>query len=309
MHVKQFLGTVTLFLSSMFCVGQSTAAKPFREGAIKVDITTPGSLIGGLLQQVDPTKGNTQQQLMELSAGLSEADRKRFQKEAEETGILLLAIVNLPLKSMIYCKGENSTAKFDALNYHGENTVDMTKKEGKMYMKASAGTEQVNILYTGENLYRMSATVLNNEDYTITRTAETITVAGYPCTKAVYTLKGAPAGGPDRASMVGVDPKPYQVEVWTSTLMPGSLNFMHPLYIEENAGIMKLLVQFDRKTPFKLLYQFSQVESRAVTTAEMAIQEPGPVYDYEKDMMTIAGKLLKITFGGGMQSESGEEEN
>jgi len=190
----------------------------FKEGKIDLKITTPGTPLGELLQQVDPTKGNVPGQIKTLAAKLSAKDREILEAQNKKSGTMNLAILMLPLKSVIYIKGDEATAKFDALTFHGENNVNETDKAGMIYMKSQNNSKAMTISYTGESFKEMAQNELKAADYDVKKTNETSIVAGYKCTKYIYTLKkpiSANAGGLTKPSI-------YQLEVWTSTEMPKS---------------------------------------------------------------------------------------
>ena len=268
---------------------------PFTEGKIDLKITTPGSALGELLQQVDPAKGNISAQMKKLATQLSAQERAMLEAQSKKAGMMNLAFLMLPLKSVIYIDGNQATAKFDALTFHGENTVNDAKKEGMIYVKSQNSSKAMTISYTGDSFNEMSQNELKAADYDIKKTGETSTVAGYTCSKSVYTLKKpAPAnhtpGAIPAASI-------YQLEVWTSTEMPKSVNFLHPLYIKEDAGIMKIMMQYDKESPLKFLYEFTKVEKRAVSAKEMQIQKTAKIHDFGKEKMTVGMQMMGIVFG------------
>lgn len=269
----------------------------FKEGVINVKITTPGSAIGELLQKVDPAKGNISAQMKALTEKLSAKDRLLLETQSKKNGMLNLAILMLPLQSTLYLKGNEATAKFDAVTFHGENYVDDGKKTGLMYVKSQNSANEMTIRYTGDSFKEMNTNQLDAADYDIVKTNETAEVAGYPCTKMVYTLKNAAKAQKTKTGMPGASGKVYKIDVWTSAQMPKSINFLHPLYVKEAAGIMKLVIQYEKALDFKILYELNHVESRAVTPNEMAIKQSKPVYDFGKDKMTVGFKMMGVIFG------------
>ena len=268
---------------------------PFTEGKIELKITTPGSALGELLQQVDPAKGNISAQIKKLAEKLSAKDRAELDARNKKAGMMNLAILMLPLKSVIYIKGDQATAKFDALTFHGENTVNDAKKEGMMYVKSQNRSKAMTISYTGDSFSEMGQNQLKTAEYNIQETGEISTVAGYECSKSIYNLK-KPAP-PNNATGAISDASIYQLEVWTSKEMPKSVNFLHPLYINEDAGIMKIMIQYQKDSPLKFLYEFTKVENRAVTAQEMQIQKTAKINDFGKDKMTVGMQMMGIVFG------------
>jgi hypothetical protein len=77
--------------------------------------------------------------------------------------------------------------------------------------------------------------------------------------------------------------------------MPKSLNFIHPYYLEEDNGIMKIDLFFSENTP--MVYEFKKVTPRSVAEAEMAIKESQPVYDSKTEAQALGMKIMGIMFG------------
>lgn len=275
---------------------ENPAAAPFEEGKISIQITTPGSAFGELMQQVDPAKGDFRNQMKALATKLSAKDRTILEAQNKKAGMTNLAILMLPLRSVMYIKGTEATAKFDALTYHGENNVDESKKAGMLYMKSQNSDKAMTISYTGDSFKDMASNQLKASDYDIVKTSEQSTVAGYSCSKSIYTLKNAMAPKRSETGLPG-NGSIYRLEVWTSKQMPKSVNFLHPLYISEDAGIMKILVQYEKASELKFLYEFIKVENRPVTPAEMAIKKTEKVYDFGKEKMTAGMQMMGIIFG------------
>lgn len=267
----------------------------FKEGRIDVKITTPGTALGELLQNVDPTKGDVSGQMKALAEKLSPEEKAVLEAQSKKAGMMNLAILMLPLKSAIFIKGEEATAKFDALTFHGENTVNEARKAGLMYVKSQNSSKAMTISYTGDSFDEMAQNELKAEDYNIEKTDEISNIAGYACNKSVYTLKKPVPNN----NMPGSLPAPsiYRLEVWTSENMPKSVNFLHPLYIKEGAGIMKILIQYEKDSRLKIMYEFTNVENRAVTVKEMEIMKTEKVHDFAKDKMTVGMQMMGIVLG------------
>ena len=93
--------------------------------------------------------------------------------------------------------------------------------------------------------------------------------------------------------------KPVALEVWTSAQMPQMLNFAHPVYVQQQHGITKLLVYFDKERRQKLLYEFAGVQVKPVAAQDLKINANTPLLDYAKDELQIGMKSLAIMLGGG----------
>ena len=283
-------------ISEVAADGKETKTR-FTEGVISISITTPGSTLGELFQQIDPAKGIISEQMKQMSEKLSAKDKAVIEAQTKKNGVLNMAFLMLPIKSVLYVKGNEATAKFDALTYHGENHVDNDKKTGMIYAKSQNSANDITVRFSGDSFTKLNSNELDIKNYSVVRTAETDKVSGYLCTKSVYTLKKPVTVPKSEVALSGTSGTVYKIDVWTSAEMPQSLNFLHPLYVEEKAGIMKLLIQYEKDSDFKVLYAFSNVDSRPVTETEMAIKQNKTIYDFGKNPMQVGMKMLGIIFG------------
>lgn len=275
--------------------GKTSTNKLLDEGKIKIQITTPNNVLGKLLQEVDPSKGNIQNQMKTLGEELTAKERAQLEEQTKKMGLMNLAILMLPPKGAIYLKEGAATAKFDGLTYHGENTVNESKQTGMIYLKSQSSEKAVTVSYTGSSFKEMNTNELKVTDYEIVNTGEESVVAGYLCTKSIYTLKNETAL---HKSSYGMPLNgAYKLEVWTSKQMPKVVNFFHPIYINEDAGIMKILIQFQKESDLTFLYEFTSVENRPVTENEMKIKKTQIIRDFAKDKMKIGMEMMGIMFG------------
>ena len=228
----------------------------------------------------------------------TEAEMDRYQADMKKAGMLVMTLMSMPMDFSICTKDQRSVTRYHALNYRGETSADLGKKVGMMFMQSTRADEDITLKYTGEQMQQMGKQVLSNEDYDILHTKEAAVVAGYPCVKSVYTLKGVADAIAGKSAMQA-DQKAYRVEVWTSTLIPKSLNFLHPLYVEEDHGIMKLLIIFDKNESLKLQYEFVSVENKTITEADLSIRQSSEVHDAgdQKAMLGLVQKVMSITMG------------
>ena len=277
---------------------QPNEVKPdFKEGEIQVSITTPGSKLGEMFQKINPSKGKIQEQIRKIAATLSPADQAKLESENQKNGMMNLAIVMLPLRSVIYVKDDQATAKFDALTYHGENYINDKKKEGLMYLKSQNSAKEATLSYTGENLKKMASTDVTSDAYNIATTKDTELIDGYLCTKSIYTLKNDSKPAAQSTGMPGATGKIYRLEVWASKQMPMAVNFVHPLYVAENSGIMKILIQYEKESKLRVLYQFTKVKPRPVTAAELSIHKTAKIIDFGKSELAASMELFGIVLG------------
>ncbi|MCR5890257.1 hypothetical protein LRS06_21250 [Hymenobacter sp. J193] len=90
--------------------------------------------------------------------------------------------------------------------------------------------------------------------------------------------------------------------------IPQSLNFAHPVYVNQAHGITRLVVYFDKERKQQLRYEFATVQVRPVTDQELKVATTAPVLDYAKDAMQIGVQAMALMFGGGPKAPADTEE-
>lgn len=260
----------------------------FNEGVIDVEIDFPGNQLSDLLKKIDPAKGNIEQQLMSLTETLSPEEQQKINDVTKNNPFVAMQVMLAPLHSTIYVKEHIATAKCDGLSYHLENTVNASLNTGKAYVASRANPSNTVTINYDEDFFGKSQlqTKIDTESYTRQETNETKLIAGYKCKKSIYTSK---TSSPMHVA---------KLEVWTSEQMPKSLNFIHPYYLEEKNGIMKIDLFANGIEGVAMVYTFKTVSPKKLSDSELDIVQTSPVYDAKTDLQKIAGKLMGIMFGG-----------
>ncbi|MFD2034042.1 hypothetical protein ACFSKL_04525 [Belliella marina] len=262
--------------------------KTFTEGKIDVQIYFPGNRFSEILNKVDPAQGDIQQQIEKYAKELSQEDAEDIQNLMKGNIALAMQVMFAPmLKNEIFVRGDQATAKCDGLVYHLENTLNGGNETGTVFIQSqSVKNSQITFDYDkdffGESQLQ---TTIDLSMYDRKATYETDEIAGYKCNKVIYTLKN------DSPMAIG------QLEVWTSEHMPKTLNFIHPFYLEEAHGIMKISIYQDAQSDMPMVYEFKKVTPGSVSDSDMNISQSQPIYNGKSDTEAIAAKLMGIMFG------------
>ncbi|TGE04298.1 hypothetical protein [Hymenobacter fodinae] len=290
-----------------------TAATPpvadFTQGIITTRVSLPGNPYDKLLNRIDPTKGNIQGQIQQLAASLTVTEQQQFQAAAANLSpAMTIGALMLPRKGTLYCRGKEVRATTDALTYHLENYFNNATNKGLLRIASQSVPQNVNYTYDAASVERSwQSIVVTTTDYTVRPTTETELVAGYPSQKTTYTIKPGAAGstpeGPGQ-----LPSKPVALDVWTSKQIPQSLNFAHPVYVNEANGITRLVVYFDKERKQQMRYEFTNVQAKPVTDQDLKVTTTAPVLDYAKDAAQIGMKTMALMFGGGPKASSNSDE-
>ncbi|RSK41109.1 hypothetical protein [Hymenobacter perfusus] len=290
-------------------VASSVAVADFTQGVITTRVSLPGNPYDKFLSQIDPAKGNIQGQMQQLAGRLTAAEQQQFQAAAADLSpAMTIGAMMLPRKGTLYCRGREARATTDALTYHLENYFNLATNKGLLRIVSQSAPQSINYTYDAASVEKTwQSIVVTDTDYTLRTTPETVLVAGYPSQKTTYTLKpGAEETKP--AAPGQLSEKPVALDVWTSRQIPQSLNFAHPVYLNQAHGITRLVVYFDKERKQQLRYEFTTVQARPVTDKELKITTTAPVLDYTKDAMQIGVKTMALMFGGGPQAPAATDE-
>ncbi|RLJ69309.1 hypothetical protein [Pedobacter alluvionis] len=268
----------------------------FTEGKIEIEITTPGTSLGKIFRSVYPKKGNVRKQLENAIKLSSPKTKLEFEAISNKNPMILLNFMLLPWKSSILLKPDKATVKFDALTYHGENTVDYKSAHGIFFIRSQDKKNQkITFTYHKNELGKAGIqSTIHSEDYTIQKTPIIENIAGFNCKKSIYTLKNP--GNAINHRLVSNSLTVAKIEVWSSDQMPSTVNFLNPLYINEKNGILKLKVFYNTDEHMAILYSFKKVVATKISPEEMKIQQSSPVYSYSKDAVHIASQVMGILF-------------
>lgn len=269
-------------------LGTTSAEEDFSQGKIDVAIHFPGNRLSEILNKVDPSKGNVQQQMQNHMKELSQADAENIKKVMEANPILAMQTMFAPmLKNEIFVREGKALAKCDGLIYHLENKLDGDNGSGTVFIQSQYDrSKQLTFQYDKDYFGEIQLqTRIDMDLYDRQQTNDTEVIAGYTCTKAIYSLKNS------TPMALG------KLEVWTSERMPQSLNFIHPFYLEDEHGIMKIAIYQDMHSDMPMVYEFKKVTPATVSDSDMEIQQSQPVYSGKSDAETIAAQLMGIMFG------------
>ncbi|MCX2682182.1 hypothetical protein OOZ15_19735 [Galbibacter sp. EGI 63066] len=261
----------------------------FTEGKIDIEVYFPGNRLNEVLNKVDPSQGNIEQQIEKYTAELSAEQAEKIQKGVNSDLMLTMQILFAPmLNNEIFVRGNQVTAKCDGLVYHLENTLNGSNETGMVFVQSQSNKgNQVTFNYDKDFFVENQLqTRVNPEVYDRKLTGETEEIAGYKCNIAVYTLKNV------TPMAIG------KLEVWTSEHMPKSLNYIHPYYLEEENGIMKIAIYQGMQSDMPMMiYEFKKVTPISVSDSDMKIRQSQPVYEGKSDMEVIGSRLMDIMFG------------
>lgn len=270
---------------------------PFEEGKLTVSIDLVNNPMYDIYKHLDLEAGNISQQMEDIMESLNEEEKSEIQDfldafEESNPGNLgytfSMLFHAISGKEIVVQDLTKATTKYNTLQYHGEIQFNTADQEGMLYMKSHSNPDKQLTFSYSNDLYLEGGpqTVLTGDEFDIVRTDETAIVAGYLCTKVVYSLKdgGSGAGGF------------LKVEAWTSDLIPNSINYVMPYLLDEHQGILKMIIHHISNENYPVVYEVTDLNSRQVRDEEISIIQSDPQYSFPEDEAMINSILLDILF-------------
>lgn len=293
----------TLILLAWGC-GDSKDKEPiigmdedFLEGQILMDVEMVNNPFYPLYQSLDLEEGAIGEQLENLVAGLNPEQKQDLEDFMDEVGsdnsgnlgyVFSMMFHAIEGKEILVQNSTWATTRYNTLQYHGEISYDTDSKQGIVYMESHEDSEKnLNFSYA-ETLYLEGGpqSVLSLDQFERIEGSESELVAGYRCEKVTYTLKNQGSGS--QAFL--------KVEVWKSPLIPRSVNFVMPYLVDEQEGILKMVINHLSNENYPIVYQASKIEARQVLDSEMQTQSSSIQLEYPKDEWEISTKIWEILF-------------
>ena len=287
------------------------AGDPPFEGTLTTKVLIGGVDLSVVTDNIDYSKGDVKQQMSSAYAKLSKEDLERLKKLTEANPMMGMVVMMTPPKGTITIKGDVTVARTRGLGYEIAHYHNRVKDEAWIYTgsltdtnnnatatyKPSAGYAA---LFAGDKL-------VNADDYTIEKLPGTVSVAGYNCTKSVYTPKNP--GANKQAAVPGMPAMALQkLIVYSSAALPADINFSHPYYLPEKSGVMRIDIYFDKNDTPAMVYEVVDVKKANVSDAALAVRKTEPLYDLVNgNIMEYGMKLMGIMMGGMSSSEAGDD--
>ncbi|SEM49926.1 hypothetical protein SAMN05216436_10518 [bacterium A37T11] len=284
-----------IFSSIELSIAQVTSL--FSEGVLDTKVSMYGVDLSPL---TDEANGTTMKERMEvLKKKIPAAKAEALKTKIESNPMMGLAMVLLPPRGTIYLKKDVVLGKIYGLGYYLEHYHNLQSDEGVIYMSSleeplteatasyqpSKGYEKV---YSGNKM-------IHADQFNITKESGSVTVAGYPCQRSIYTAKNLNAEAP--SSMAGMTtPIVHKLVVYTSDKVSKSINFSHPYYLPEDHGILRIDAYYDESKEPSAVYEVTAVKPQTVTDELLAVKKSKPLYAI--DDVTYGMKVMTIMFGG-----------
>jgi len=279
---------------------------PFVEGTIEMGMYSHGVDLGFFIKEIDFSRDDVPQQFSELAENNEEAQQflALLQEYSSTNPFAALGLMMNSVIGTYYVKGDVVLGKARGFGFQFDNYHDVKNDEGKVFMRTLVQTDEIaaedrelSLTYVPSvDLGVGGGGALDVSMYNREVSAENAIVGGYSCEVSTYTIKSQHIPDPDPNNPLPQTPIAYKLVVYTAGAFNKTINFTHPFYLPEDAGILKLEIFYDSGEEPTLVMQPEKITARTITDTELQIEVKDPVYDFTD--VGVARKMLAILFSG-----------
>lgn len=269
----------------------------FEEGIVEMGIFSNDLDLGLLIQKVDFSKPDVKAQFDNLLK--NDKDVKAIFELIENAGVqnplAPLALTLNMAESTYYIKKDEVLGKVTGFGWTMDNYHNQGEDKGTLYYETLTKTTQIaeqdRKIYTNfkpsQNKFSGASNDVDFSQYNRSKLSTKEIVAGYACDVYVYTPKQNDPNAPAQL---------HKLIVYASPLFNKTINFTHPYYLEEEAGILRLDIFYaDAKTP-TLVMKPKLIDQRILDGSALKSRTATPAYTELSTEWAI--KALGITMSG-----------
>ena len=240
----------------------SQQARSFSEGVIISRTVFTGHPLTEVLQQVSFRKDSAAERSEVIDALKRHQGSITGSTEQEvKDAFFVSAIMLMPIHTEFYYQKQRSFTRTFALGYHQETLLDQKQKTGKMVISDRDNINQGTIHFELDDVKEVwQKYQIDAAQYSIQKTNETMTIAGYPCKKIVYTFGGTSRGA-GVSSMI-INMLPLKVTAWINDDLDPLINQMHFIDFEMKKAVLKYEAVYDNNGKNKMTVEVIKTEPK-----------------------------------------------
>lgn len=275
----------------------------FKEGTIEMGIYSNDLDLGLLIDKIDFSRNDAEQQLKKLSTDdpESKAILDLMENIADQNPLAALSVATNIAECTYYIKDDQVLGKVRGFGWTMDNYHNQGQDLGSLYLETLCNTEHIleedrQIYSTYKPSTNKGSSAINNIDFKRfkrTKEANKQDVSGYECDVISYTSNDKDPILPNSLQ---------KLVVYTSALFNPTINFTHPFYLEETSGILRLDIYIaDDKTP-TLVMKPKSIVAAEIDQKQLLSRTANPVYT-SNDMNWGFKALAIIMSGWGFMEE------
>lgn len=271
--------------------------KPFTEGVVEMGIFSNDVDLGKIIGKIDFSREDVKQQHQYLLT--NDAETKAIfevMKNAGSQNPLVVWAMSMNISECTYfikdkeVLGEALGFGWNMHNYH--NTAE---DKGSLYLETLTKIDDIapedQKIYSefkpSENTGVNATNTIDFREFNRQVQNTKQNILGYECDVVVYTPKILDEDVPMQLQ---------KITVYTSPLFNNTINFTHPFYLEENAGILRLDIYYLNNEEPTLVMKPKAIKEQVINQQDLTSKTATPIYS--TDDMNWGFKALAIMMSG-----------
>ncbi|WP_126973117.1 hypothetical protein [Gynurincola endophyticus] len=242
------------------------------QGRIELSMSFTNATVNKFFQLMKASNKVGPEAIIEARLGLTAEELEFLDELGMESWFLLEDFFMKPfVKNEIFFKADEFRMVSTSITYTVEKKWNNTTSEGN-YFITNRRDDDISFDYDLEllgglitNLPLKTGYYDRNEESIIT------TLNGLPAKKITYTLKE------------GMSEGLKAIHVHTSTAIDKMYNAFHPVYTQEENGIIRIELEYSNNTLGSMIYEVAKVENRAVSDDELTNSTSAHIIDSKED--------------------------
>jgi hypothetical protein len=265
---------------------------PFTDGVIYSRTLFPDHPINKVLQRMDFTAGQTDNQFRSLCDSLGIVPRNL--DDPMYMGFIFL----LPVYSETYFEKEQAYSRQFSLGYLMEATLKKSVDSGTLYIGRHAGPENIKLDFKLPSMDKVwEKYQIDSDEYAVAGSKETKKIAGYTCTKTTYSFNGTSRQPPMYTKLVAKIP--WSITTWSTNDLDPEVNVQLPFKIKNSKAILRMDVEFEKDHSKKMIWEVTRIQPKQLKPEDLNQNDNSTYIHYEDDpqkavmdIMTVIGATL-----------------
>ncbi|MGG5505777.1 MULTISPECIES: hypothetical protein [unclassified Myroides] len=271
--------------------------KPFVEGIVEMGIFSKEVDLGKIIGKIDFSREDVTQQYQDLLTNDAEAKAifEVIKNTSNQNPLVALAMSMNISDCTYFIKNEEVLGKASGFGWNMYNYHNTVEDKGSVYLETLTQIDEIaaedrKIYSEFKPSEHTGVNATNTIDFSaFTRQVQPKkqNVLGYECDVVVYTPKTVDENMPMQLQ---------KITVYTSSLFSNTINFTHPFYLEENAGILRLDIYYLNNEEATLVMKPKAIKEQVIPQQDLTSKTATPIY--AADEMTWGFKALAIMMSG-----------
>lgn len=271
--------------------------KPFTEGIVEMGIFSKDVDLGKIIGKIDFSREDITQQYQDLLTNDAEA-RAIFEvvEDTSNQNPLVAWAMSMNISECTYfIKDKVVLGNVRGFGWNMHNYHNTAEDKGSIYLETVTQldkiAEQDRKIYTefkpSENAGANATNTIDFSEFNRQVEPKKQNVLGYECDVIIYTPKKVDNTMPMQLQ---------KITVYTSSLFSNIINFTHPFYLEENAGILRLDIYYLNNEEPTLVMKPKAIKEQVINQQDLTSKIATPIYS--ADDMNWGFKALAIMMSG-----------